>query len=75
MKTEQFWVTVEQMGDMTRNSCRSANSQGQNTDAYEKEQIQFLKKKCETYLRTIEDKEMALDCANSLKPGSTLSID
>ncbi len=75
MKTEQFWVTVEQMGEMTRNSCRCANSQGHNTDVYEKEQIQFLKQKCETYLRTIEVKAMALDCANSLKPSSTLSID
>ncbi len=71
MKTEQFWVTVEQMGNMTRNTCRVAKAQGQNVDTFEKEQIEFLKLKCEHYLASLENEEMALDCANSLKPLTT----
>ncbi|TON66063.1 hypothetical protein CGH51_22950 [Vibrio parahaemolyticus] len=67
MRTEQFWVTVQQMGDMTTSTCLAASGQGQATDQYEREQIQLLKAKCERQLLVL-DKKVALNRGNGLKP-------
>ncbi|WP_165311018.1 hypothetical protein [Vibrio ziniensis] len=72
MRTESFWETVNQMSLMTVNTCRVALNQGQNTDTFEREQIQFLKEKCERHLRVLDDEsELALNRGNGLKPSET----
>lgn len=69
MRTQSFWETVNQMSMMTVNTCRVASSQGQSTDTFEREQIQFLKEKCERHLRVLdEENELALNRGNGLKP-------
>lgn len=69
MKTRAFWETVEQMSMMTLNTCRVASHQGQSTETFEREQIQFLKEKCERHLRVLdEENELALNRGNGLKP-------
>ncbi|MGL6026888.1 MAG: hypothetical protein ACRC0U_07360 [Vibrio sp.] len=67
MRTESFWTTVAQMGDMTTSSCRVLKSQDQNTVDFERDQIRCLLKKCEHQLRVL-DEEVALNRSNSLKP-------
>ncbi|EJL6927687.1 MULTISPECIES: hypothetical protein [Vibrio] len=68
MKTEIFWQTVSQMADITCSSAKLMVLQGQSSEAYEREQIQLLKAKCERRLRVI-DEEVALNRGNGLKPG------
>ncbi|HAS6026238.1 TPA: hypothetical protein ACGVB5_002509 [Vibrio vulnificus] len=68
MKTSQFWVTVQQMADMTTSSCRVAKSKGQGTHDFERDQIRCLMKKCERQLLVL-DEEVALNRGNGLKPG------
>ena len=70
MKTQAFWETVKQMGMMTTNTCRVAAFAGQNTDVFEREQIQFLKEKCEHHLRLLDEEELALNRCNGLKPSA-----
>ncbi|EKO3556523.1 hypothetical protein GCS56_001680 [Vibrio metschnikovii] len=69
MRTGTFWETVKQMAMMTTNTCRVATHQGQNTEVFEREQIQLLKEKCERHLRVLDDeRELALNRGNGLKP-------
>ncbi|HDM8047866.1 hypothetical protein [Vibrio fluvialis] len=69
MRTKSFWETVKQMSMMTINTCRVAEYQGQSIDTFEREQIQFLKEKCERHLRVMQDEdELALNRCNGLKP-------
>ncbi|MEH0741171.1 hypothetical protein H4F05_06550 [Vibrio cholerae] len=67
MKTEMFWQTIQQMADITCCSAKLMQSQGQQSDTYEREQIQLLKAKCERRL-TVMDEEVALNRGNGLKP-------
>ncbi|EKF9299631.1 hypothetical protein O1B50_000125 [Vibrio cholerae] len=68
MKTENFWVTVKQMADMTISSCKVATSQGQVTELFERDQIKNLIKKCELELDALREKEKALSRTNDLTP-------
>ncbi len=67
MKTRAFWETVKQVSDITINSCVVADSQGHDTNQYEREQIQHLLKKCNNQLSVLEN-EVALNRGNGLKP-------
>ncbi|WGY45057.1 hypothetical protein [Vibrio sp. ABG19] len=67
MKTQAFWITVEQMGALTSNSCRVATSMGQETDRFEYDQVRNLKTLCENELKKLD--KLALNRGNGLKPG------
>lgn len=67
MRTEQFWVTVQQMGEMTKSTCRVMESQGQASVEFEKEQIQHLITKCQRQLLVLSE-EVALNRGNGLTP-------
>ncbi|MGY2573731.1 hypothetical protein [Vibrio sp. C8] len=67
MKTESFWETVKQLGDITTSSCRVATKAGQDAHHFERDQIRCLLKKCERQLLVL-DEEVALNRGNGLKP-------
>lgn len=68
MSTEEFWHNVEWMGMHTRNSCRVAQSQGQDMSVFELDQLEFLKSKCDRRIRQLKEKSLASNRGNGSKP-------
>lgn len=54
MKTEAFWENVKQMIEMTCSTCKVMESQEQDCEAYEKEMIALVAKKCESQLALLK---------------------
>ncbi|GAB6263226.1 hypothetical protein [Photobacterium sp. R1] len=51
---EEFWVTIEQVAQMTQSSLRVMDKQFQSSSDYEAEQLRLLMKKCERRLELME---------------------
>ncbi|WP_136484678.1 hypothetical protein [Vibrio sp. H11] len=66
MNTQAFWITVQQMGELTSNSCRVATSMGQATEQFEYDQVRNLKTLCDNELKRLD--KLALNRGNGLKP-------
>ncbi|WP_417536312.1 hypothetical protein [Methylophaga sp.] len=54
MKTNIFLITIEQMIDMTRSSCRVAEEQNQNSEELERDALKNIIKKCERGLAVLD---------------------
>jgi hypothetical protein len=68
MKTEEFWQNIEWLGTHTRNTCVVAEKQGQDMSAFERDQLVYLKGKCERRIRQLEEKSLASNRGNGSKP-------
>ncbi|MDO6707956.1 hypothetical protein [Photobacterium sp. 1_MG-2023] len=65
----QFWVTVEQVAQMTQSSLRVMDKQFQSSRDYEAEQLRLLMKKCERQLAVVEGEiGVASSSGNCKKP-------
>ncbi|WP_153448754.1 hypothetical protein [Vibrio algicola] len=57
MKTNIFLITIEQMIDMTRSSCKVAESQNQESVELERDALKNIIKKCERGLAALDSQK------------------
>lgn len=57
MKTNTFLITIEQMIDMTRSSCKVAESQNQKSVELERDALKNIIKKCERGLAVLDSQK------------------